>query len=457
MFVLGNVEWYAGGMFERTRHLLWYVFVFLLPWQTVWIVRELFVGGEKWQYATIGIYASDISLFLSALFFFCFARKEIWRAMRGDRMLLVLVMFFAWTLSSSLWAIDAELAFLSTWRVFLMILACVLVRYGEFSIRRTLFVFLVSMSFQAMLALSQWMSQYVFSFGLLGIAEHNPAQWGSSVLKTESGRFLRAYGGFEHPNIFGGALVFFTIFGVWFLTLVKRLRFKIIFFSMMILSSFALVFTFSRSAWMAFGMGMSSIITLGLACNFFGFSSHEKSMSRVQWKAILPFVIVCVLSFFIGFFLVHDIATSRFSEEVLTRDGSLSNRVVYMKQAFVAIREYPIFGVGGGNFTAFTQFRFPEKYRFIDDFQPVHAVPILVFAELGVVGFILFSLLFVFGFVRMWQEKNIFSGTILFALLPLLFLDHWLWSGHFGMIFFGFLLGMCGVSSRISQHPTQEE
>jgi len=33
------------------------------------------------------------------------------------------------------------------------------------------------------------------------------------------------------------------------------------------------------------------------------------------------------------------------------------------------------------------------------------------------------------------------KSAILFALLPSLFLDHWLWSSHFGILFFFLLLG----------------
>ena len=168
-------------------------------------------------------------------------------------------------------------------------------------------------------------------------------------------------------------------------------------------------------------------------------------------------VLFCIVSSFsIGMFLVRDIAMSRFSEETLAREGSLSDRGFYMWQALVAIRERPMLGVGGGNFTAFTWDRFSESGTFVGDFQPVHMVPILVFAELGVVGFVLFVSLFVFAFARAWREKNIFAGMILCALFPLLFLDHWLWSGHFGMVFLGFLFGIIAISFSISKTSKQE-
>ena len=259
-------ECYAGAMWKSGRQFLWYAFVFLLPWQTVWIVREVFVSGEKWQYATLGIYVSDVTLLLCALFFVFGTKREVWRGVVRDRVLLLLGVFFLWALLSSLWSIDASLAFLLAWRLFLMTLAFVLARYSDVSMRKTLLVFLVSMTLQAMLALSQWTGQYVAPSTLLGVAEHDPARWGTFVLKTEGGRFLRAYGGFEHPNVLGGALAVAILFGVWLSVTAKRVSSRAVFLGMTALMSFALVFTFSRSGWMGFGIGVFFCLILSSCC-----------------------------------------------------------------------------------------------------------------------------------------------------------------------------------------------
>ncbi len=472
-------ECYAGAMWKSGRQFLWYAFVFLLPWQTVWIVREVFVSGEKWQYATLGIYVSDVTLLLCALFFVFGTKREVWRGVVRDRVLLLLGVFFLWALLSSLWSIDASLAFLLAWRLFLMTLAFVLARYSDVSMRKTLLVFLVSMTLQAMLALSQWTGQYVAPSTLLGVAEHDPARWGTFVLKTEGGRFLRAYGGFEHPNVLGGALAVAILFGVWLSVTAKRVSSRAVFLGMTALMSFALVFTFSRSGWMGFGIGVFFCLILSSCCSSFirssGGSGTEESTFSHQLLSIgahvrkniffCPFwlswlrrdclsldatkqsfrttLVITILSFSVAFFLVRDIALSRFSEATLAREGSLSDRVLYFEQALSAINEHPILGVGGGNFTVFTMQRFPDAGTFVGEFQPVHVVPILVFAELGIVGFLLFACLFLFWISSAWKGRNLLSLAVFFSLLSILFLDHWLWSGHFGMVFLGLLLGVC--------------
>lgn len=429
---------------ERLRNFWWHAFVFLLPWQTVWILREVFVGGEKWQYATAGLYASDVALLVCATLLVVRAPREVWRAVSRDAIARILFALFVWSLLSALWAMEKDMTLLSAWRIFLMALAYGCARYGEISLRKTLATFLVSMMFQAILALSQWVGQHVFPSTFLGMAEHDPARWGTFVLKTESGRFLRAYGGFEHPNVLGGALAIAALFGVWLSATTRKLFLRAGFLGMTVVISFTLVFTFSRSAWMALGAGLFTSV--------FGATREIKKISS---QSVLTAFIVA-LSFSVGFFLVRDIASSRFSDETLAREGSLSDRATYFDQALGAIREHPVFGIGGGNFTAFTRERFPETGRFVGDFQPVHAVPILVFAELGAVGFVLFVLLFVFEFVRAWKGKSVFSGAILCALLPLLFLDHWLWSGHFGSVFLGCLLGVIALSFSSSSRREQE-
>ena len=429
-------ECYAGAMLKSGRQSLWYAFAFLLPWQTVWIAREVFVGGEKWQYATFGIYASDVALLACAVFFVFGARREVWRVVVRDRVVFMLGSLLLWTLLSSLWSIDASLALISAWKIFLMTLVFVLARYGGVSTRKTISIFLVSMAIQASLALLQWGVQHVSPSTLLGIAGHEAWQPGTSVLKTDGWRFLRAYGGFEHPNVSGGALAMAILLGVWISATTRRSRLRVGFLVMAVLSGFALVVTFSRSAWMALGCG-GIVLFLGLINPWRDMFALRKIARRLMVG--LFFVgVSCAL----GFLAVRDVAMTRFSGETLAREGSLSDRAVYMEQAMAAIREHPIRGAGGGNFTAFTMQRFPGSGSFVGAFQPVHAVPVLIFAELGAVGFVLVVSLFLCSIVFAWKRKDIFSVAILCTLLSMLLLDHWLWSGHFGMIFLGLLLGL---------------
>ena len=49
---------------RRFRTYLFVLFLGIVPLQTVYLLREPMIGGEKWQYGTIGIYVTDLVLML---------------------------------------------------------------------------------------------------------------------------------------------------------------------------------------------------------------------------------------------------------------------------------------------------------------------------------------------------------------------------------------------------------
>ncbi len=57
-----------------------YLFLFILPWQTRWIIKEGEINGGYFEYETYSLYGSDILLivvlFLAGIYFFR-KRKEV--------------------------------------------------------------------------------------------------------------------------------------------------------------------------------------------------------------------------------------------------------------------------------------------------------------------------------------------------------------------------------------------
>jgi len=60
------------------------VVLFFLPLQTVYLLREPMIGGEKWQYGTMGIYATDILLILVLVLGAYCARYYVRRRTRSN-------------------------------------------------------------------------------------------------------------------------------------------------------------------------------------------------------------------------------------------------------------------------------------------------------------------------------------------------------------------------------------
>jgi len=61
---------------EKTIKILLGFLLFLLPWQTIWIYQEKFLNGAKWEYGTLGLYATEILLWLCALLFIIWFYKQ---------------------------------------------------------------------------------------------------------------------------------------------------------------------------------------------------------------------------------------------------------------------------------------------------------------------------------------------------------------------------------------------
>ena len=128
----------------------------------------------------------------------------------------------------------------------------------------------------------------------------------------------------------------------------------------------------------------------------------------------------------------------RFDTKIIAHEGSVSERIASLEDGQRLIEAQPIIGVGAGNFT--TEILGQEPDRPVWSVQPAHNVFILVWSELGLIGLVLF-LVFLFQIVKRSNENAIFSIALL-ALVPSLFLDHLLWSSHFGILFLFLLLGL---------------
>jgi O-antigen ligase len=120
---------------------------------------------------------------------------------------------------------------------------------------------------------------------------------------------------------------------------------------------------------------------------------------------------------------------------------SVQQRLNQFDQAQQLILENWLIGIGIGNYTL-------AVYQEIDsqlpvwDYQPVHNIFLLVLAELGIAGVVVFVFLCFCVFVKTWQQKNYFGLSILLALAVISFFDHYLWTLYFGVMLFWLGLGL---------------
>ncbi len=413
-------------------------FLFFLPIQTVFLVREPFISGEKWQYGVIGIYATDILLSAALIVFFasriCSSPEFSWRKFPGrerfpEKMLLI---FLGWAGLSVFWASDTILA---AYFFLKLLLAC-----GVFFLARSLdekeagrgiMILAAAALLQAGLAGWQFLSQTSFASTLLGMSAHESWVAGTSVLKNESGRWLRGYGTLPHPNILGGfigAMLALTLGSRYFRLTAGTLLLAAILFS-------GLVFTFSRSAWLG--------VVMALFFLFLSLRRRKEGKKERELGVIFAFLLVVGMGLFL---LVPETIAPRFESEALSRERSISDRIASFVDAKSLVASHPVFGVGIGGFTA-SVIQGGDPARPIWSIQPAHNVFLLVFAELGIIGlgfFVFFLLLLLKDLIRTRKEagKNMAAFAVI-ALFPSMLLDHWLLTSHFGLFLLFFLFGLC--------------
>jgi hypothetical protein len=423
-------------MMQKLKDSLWYFFVFTFSFQTAWIFRETFVEGEKWQYGTGLIFLSDIFLIslsvLVVIDWFLRKRQKKWSF---DAIDVLFLSFVVWAWVSLLWAYDASFAFFSAFTLTKGFLVFLFVRYGGISLKKTCVVFLLVLTFHGVLGVGQWIYQYTPSVKILGIAEHDPKMYGTAVIKGEEHRWLRSYGGFHHPNIFGGFLVV-GFFIALFLFLKERASYRSVYFLGSIFFLFTLFLTFSRVAFVSLFMGIG--ILLFRILFFQKKDVFLKNIPPMLFFQSLGLSLVCVMGVS---FIVQEPLFERVSFQAIEREASVSERLEYTQQAFSIIQQRPFLGVGAGNFTVYTSNISWEKGDYIALFQPVHNIFLLVFSELGGIGFFLVTLLLLSIFQRGFLQWKIVAGVCLMGALPFLVFDHWLLTTHSGFLLLNMVLG----------------
>ncbi len=484
-----------------------YLFLFLLPFQTVLLLREPFIGGVKWEYGVIGVYLVDIILI--SVLIIVFARRFIVRKYQISLSVrpagnikyqisdLIFLVFLLLAGLSIFWAPDQALALYFFVKLLLGAGLFFMVRGMEIDLKKVVFVLLVAGVIQSGIGIAQFLSQQSIGSSMLGMSAHDASVAGSSVLKIDSGRFLRAYGTFPHPNVLGGFLGVILMMGIGCYGLrmtdcgngfekyqIPNTKYQKKLFvrgeGMAFLVGFpitllGLILTFSRTAWMGVGMG---IVALAIYTHFSNVTRDQRSRFRVTFFQILG-VLGIAGAVFVG--ILHEQIFPRFDTKAIEREGSVSERIVSLRDAQKLITTHPFMGVGAGNFTAeiirkgekgLTGEMGNEGGRPVWSVQPAHNVFLLIWAELGIVGLVFF-ISFIFSLAKnvipayepgsrkeiqeswipgqarddktedLLKKENtpMFIGALL-ALIPSLFLDHWLWSSHFGLLFLFLLLGL---------------
>lgn len=371
---------------------------FLLPWQTRWIFVTPLVGGVVWDLGIISLYVSQLVLVVWLAQETWLRRAEInWFGQWRWPLVVTMVVALTNILGSS----NKILALLSWGGIFLLLGLGVLLWHDHSLLKPFLGGIFISATMQALLGLLQVCMNNSFASKYLGIAARQASDAGVAVVVTASHRYLRAYGGMPHPNIFGGFLLASILwYGQGLASgLFKALNKNIVQFTAALTAAF--FFTFSRAAWS--GMVIAGIIFL--------IKRRLASAETILfWKTI-------AITFGILLIIFAPMVWSRTQVVGGVEQRSVEERlaqIITWKKVFAANWWR---GVGLGNYTAKLNAPIGNAR------QPVHVAPLLALAELGVVAAALLLLLT----KSFWPRSRIFWLTLL-PFVPALLVDHYLWS-----------------------------
>ncbi len=407
----------------KIREYLFYLLLFLLPWQTRWIIRDSVINGEVWEYGRISLYGWDILLVV--LLVLCL--PTIWLKIKNFKFqsanwwtkikilsepFLYYFLLLVFLVISLFWVDDKILAGFWLVRLLEAGLLWLVVWFVKPNFKKISLSFMAAGVIQAVWAIGQFAYQSTIASKWLGVAEHPLFQPGSSVVLASTGRWLRAYAGQTHPNVLGGLLVITLLFTVYLLvnyfyknnSLGKS---KVCLLAAYLLQLGGLFFTFSRGAWLAWFMSL-------LAWWLF-IKIDRRLLIKLGLMAGAVFVVLGVVNWqpTVGRLL----GGSRLEQQ------SVEERVGSISDSRTMLNDYWFKGVGLGNYTVQLQQYQPGLK--IYKYQPVHNLWLLVLTEIGLIGLVLWLVIW---FLSWLSVKSIFIKLLSLPIIITGLVDHYWWT-----------------------------
>ncbi|MBI5135142.1 O-antigen ligase family protein [Candidatus Uhrbacteria bacterium] len=474
--------------------------LFLLPLQTQWIFRAGQLRGQPWEYGTIGIFAVDVLVIGLALW----EAGVAWRAPGSQGMLRLnglgtvgwwIGALLLQILLSIIAAKDRSIAWIHTlWVAEAIALGWMVARSSV--PRQIAGAFVAGGALQALLGLWQFFTQSTFASTLFGLAVHPTWQGGTSVIEVVGERWLRAYGGLPHPNILGGWMAVAIIIASFLLSTEGRPRIRLLLYCCIAVLSSGLAVSFSRSAWIAAAVGTVVVFLLSLRATIsrhpglaslpagrYGIRSdsghpasrEKRDQAGMTTRLLLPLSIVF---FSISAILLpyRSLLVTRLESTARLEQISINQRGQQYQQAWELVRSQSWIRSGGwvgvagiGNYTRVVSDRHPDMP--VWSIQPVHNVFALVAVELHRISLFWVALIVYYTFKKslgitplsslrrhiktaLQDPRSTLSLALFVALLPLLFLDHYFWSLHGGLLLLGAVFGFISLGRIMDPTPS---
>ncbi|NQV90614.1 O-antigen ligase family protein [Candidatus Uhrbacteria bacterium] len=400
-------------MIPKFANTLLFLAVLFLPWQTQWIITTLSVSGEPSQFGVFGLYVVEVMIACAFLLRGRQRMDERVQPIARAVYLFLSIAFFSLTFSAVSIPGWSHLIHLVSAVMFFFVLVD-----ERTDIRRILSVFLFGLLVPILFGWAQVVHGISPALTTLGMAAKDVMTPGVAVVETVTGRMLRAYGTFPHPNIFGGYMAFGILALAWLARFAQRPVERI---GLILASSVlgaTLIITFSRSAWL--GIFIAFLLLIGLML----------SQKKLPPHRAIPVMIVGLASILLTLVLFHAQVFSRFNPSVRIEAISIEERASQYQTFGEVFWTSPLLGVGPNGYTFTLASSDPDHP--VWSYQPIHNTFLLILAELGVVGFVMLfywmSQMDKLIDVSRKTPNGLFvvSAGVLFLVIGLF--DHYLWS-----------------------------
>jgi O-antigen ligase len=316
----------------------------------------------------------------------------------------------------------------------------------------------MGMVVQAVVAMPQFALGRTLGLQRLGEVMANATWSGSSVVKVGQESFLRAYGFAQHPNLLAGCLMAMLLIVSGYYLAQEGWK-RLLLLAALGAGCVALLLTFSRAAWL--GTLLGGVVALALL-------RRETQVRTLSFTPstfrLLGVVVVAVSVSFVA--LNGPLVQSRFDLATQpTEVQSVEMRRMQVPAAVALIRMRPLLGVGLGNYATALYTLAPDQVTPDRICQPVFAVPLLVTAELGILGGVLWLVLIAAPWPALWRRCSQTPVTpwwaglsaALLALAVVSFFDFYLWTSHQGPLVLWIVLGLWGREweETLAAHPAE--
>ena len=391
-----------------------------------------------------------------------------------SRETLYLLLILGWTGLSIFWSQYRPIAiyrFLTLAEiVFFAFVAIKCLKNGKW-LNLAIFALVFNGLFQSLLGIAQFIHNGSLGIHFLGESIIGSNIDGVAKILINGEKHIRAYGTFPHPNILAGFLIIplFLILAEfaqrWFLPtsshptpslllirgggltdhfpLLDKERARVrcnkvshetllaafpdwTLSTMALITGSGFILTFSRSAFLGLFLGLLVYIL---------WIAHSRDLIE-KFISYYKFSIFFIITLILIAIISMD-ATSIFSNQ------SLQERQLYQHVSYETISIHPVAGVGIGQFVFSEYLNRPNLQTW--QYQPVHNIYLLIFSELGAVGFVLFLLFLISMILRIYKNKKnrgdynltyIAYYCIMLSFLVISLFDHYFWDINLGLLTF---------------------